>query len=188
MSCPDCAAVREETFVWFDIFCVNQHLRSPYGGLQAFAFEPLRNAILTSDRVEMFLETWDDPATLSRVWCLEELRVALMLGKEVRISMPEQAMDAFRKRAEDPNQRAATIAGIDKAIKSAFSAHHFHFKIATQEFKLLKSFRKPSVKLALTSGHMTSNGTGISIDHASATFESDRQQVRQRVLTRSVRG
>lgn len=58
MSCPGCAATREETYVWFGIFCVIQHLWSPYGGLQAFAFEPLRNAIVTSQRVEMFLETW----------------------------------------------------------------------------------------------------------------------------------
>ena len=36
----------EDTFVWCDIFDVNQHLRSPYGGLLAFAFEPLRNAML----------------------------------------------------------------------------------------------------------------------------------------------
>ena len=36
----------EDTFIWCDIFGVNQHLRSPYGGLLAFTFEPLRNAML----------------------------------------------------------------------------------------------------------------------------------------------
>ena len=48
----------------------------------------------------MFLETWDDPATLSRVWCLEELRVAMLMGKKVRICMPFAAMKAFRERAK----------------------------------------------------------------------------------------
>jgi hypothetical protein len=114
LSCAGCADVRARTFVWFDIFCVNQHLASPHGGLQAFAFQPLFNGIKSSERVEMFLETWDDPATLSRVWCLEELRVAMMLGKEVQIAMPKQAMDSFRKRAEDDG--LATVQGIDKAI------------------------------------------------------------------------
>ena len=114
LPCAACAAVRARTFVWFDIFCVNQHLVSPHGGLQAFAFDPLHNAIRSAERVEMFLETWDDPATLSRVWCLEELRVAMMLGKDVRIAMPKQAMDSFRKQAEDDG--LATIQGIDKAI------------------------------------------------------------------------
>lgn len=56
-----------------------------------------------------------------------------MLGKEVRISIPEQAMESFCKRAQADS--AATIARIDKAIDR------------------------------------------ISIEHASATFESDRQQV-----------
>jgi hypothetical protein len=114
MECPSCDAERRRTFVWFDIFCVNQHLRSPYGGLQAFAFEPLRNGMVSSERVEMFLETWDDPATLSRVWCLEELRVAMLLGKEVRICMPKQAMDSFRQRAIEDS--AGTVAGIEKAL------------------------------------------------------------------------
>jgi hypothetical protein len=39
----------------------SQHLKSPHGGLQGFAFDPLRNAIVTADHLEMFLETWDDP-------------------------------------------------------------------------------------------------------------------------------
>ena len=73
----------EEVFFWFDIFCVNQHLRSPYGGLLAFAFDPLRNAIVGCDRLLLFFETWDDPAPLGRVWCLDELRTALLLGKPV---------------------------------------------------------------------------------------------------------
>lgn len=101
-ECQDCEQKRRTTFVWFDIFCVNQHLRSPQPGegLQAFAFDPLRNAIVTAEHVEMFLETWDDPATLSRVWCLEELRVAILMGKKVRITMPHGAMTSFRARAK----------------------------------------------------------------------------------------
>jgi len=35
-------------------------------------------------------------ATLSRVWCLEELRVAMLMGKKVRIAMPKEAMKSFR--------------------------------------------------------------------------------------------
>ena len=94
---------RRSTFVWADIFCVNQHLRSPYGGLLAFAFEPLRNAMLGCESVLMFFETWDDPAPLTRVWCLDELRNAMLLGKSVQVIMPPQALDSFRKAAaEDP--------------------------------------------------------------------------------------
>ena len=92
------------THVWLDVFCVNQHLWSPHGGLLAFAFEPLRNAMLDCDEVLMFFETWDDPAPLSRVWCLDELRNALLLGKEVRVIMPPQALKSFRKQAEKDEQ------------------------------------------------------------------------------------
>eukprot|EP01045_Picozoa_sp_COSAG04_P004528 COSAG04_NODE_198_length_20599_cov_6.484137_3_plen_815_part_00 len=133
-DCDACRLKRENTFVWFDIFCVNQHLKSPHGGLQAFAFEPLRNAIVEAhEGLKMFLETWDDPATLSRVWCLEELRVAMLLGKDVQICMPQNAMLAFRKRAEE--NPVALLKAIDTVVER------------------------------------------ISIEHASATFESDREQV-----------
>ena len=120
-GCTACKEQRENTFVWFDVFCVNQHLVSPYGGLLAFAFEPLRNAVVYADHLEMFLETWDDPATLSRVWCLEELRVAMMFGKDVRVCMPKQAMRSFHKRAkENPKQ---TIEDINKAVERISIEH-----------------------------------------------------------------
>ena len=88
-----------DTFFWLDTFNVNQHLRSPSGGLVAFAFDPLRNAIQAADHVKLFMETWDDPAPLSRAWCLEEIRTALLLGKDVRVCMPSRAMAQFKKRA-----------------------------------------------------------------------------------------
>jgi hypothetical protein len=104
----------EDTFIWADIFCVNQHLPSPYGGLLAFAFEPLRNAMLECEAVLLFFETWDDPAPLGRVWCLDELRNALLLGKEVRIIMPPQALDSFRQAAsKDP---AAVLEDIRRVV------------------------------------------------------------------------
>jgi hypothetical protein len=69
---------------------------------------------MQAGHLEMFLETWDDPATLSRVWCLEELRVAMLFGKDVRICMPKQAMHSFHTKAkEDPMQ---TISDINQVV------------------------------------------------------------------------
>lgn len=62
-SVPECE--RSTTHFWCDIFCVNQHLSSPYGGLLAFAFEPLRNAMLDCDHLKIFLEHWDDVSSES---------------------------------------------------------------------------------------------------------------------------
>ena len=110
-------AERRSTFVWTDIFCVNQHLRSPYGGLLAFAFEPLRNAMLDCDRVLMFFETWDDPAPLTRVWCLDELRNSLLLGKDVKVIMPPQALASFKAAAaEDEPAMLADIERVTSCI------------------------------------------------------------------------
>eukprot|EP01044_Picomonas_judraskeda_P001194 COSAG03_NODE_66_length_15090_cov_6.646455_2_plen_966_part_00 len=98
-------ADREDTHFWFDIFTVNQHQTA-----LAFAFEPLRNAIIECDHIKMFMETWDDPAPLSRVWCLDELKNALLLGKEVQICMPKQARENFEKIAQDdPDAAKRTI-------------------------------------------------------------------------------
>ena len=90
-------AKRAHTFVWMDVFCVNQHLESPYGGLAAFAFDPLRNAIAKSSECWLMLERWDDPAPLGRVWCLDEIRHAILHGKPVRVCMPRQQKESFRK-------------------------------------------------------------------------------------------
>jgi hypothetical protein len=107
---------RATAHFWSDIFCVNQHLRSPYGGgLLAFAFEPLRNAMLNCDSVKIFLERWDDPAPLGRVWCLDELRNALLLGKKVEIIMPPQAMRSFQEWAKD--HPAATLEDIEGVVE-----------------------------------------------------------------------
>ena len=90
---------KESTYFWFDAFNVNQHMRSPYGGLMAFAFDPLRNAMVRAGHVKLFFETWDDPRPLTRVWCLDEIRIALLLGKDVRVFMPPQVMESFKKNA-----------------------------------------------------------------------------------------
>eukprot|EP01046_Picozoa_sp_COSAG06_P053638 COSAG06_NODE_9324_length_1929_cov_1.789617_2_plen_356_part_00 len=52
-------AEHASTFVWFDIFCVNQHMETAAyngknGSLYAFAFDPLRNAIAEADHVRLF--------------------------------------------------------------------------------------------------------------------------------------
>ena len=114
-------AARASTFFWMDIFCVNQHLKSRYGGLLAFAFDPLRNAILRCEKVMMFFETWDDPAPLSRVWCLNELRIALLLGKEVEVIMPPQALASFRVAAEENKQ--GVLADIERVVSRIAIEH-----------------------------------------------------------------
>jgi hypothetical protein len=67
------------------------------------------------------METWDDPAPLSRVWCLDELRNALLLGKEVQICMPTQAMRSFKTNAEKNPE--ASIESI-KRVCSRVSIQH----------------------------------------------------------------
>eukprot|EP01044_Picomonas_judraskeda_P002017 COSAG03_NODE_133_length_11910_cov_3.872407_3_plen_919_part_00 len=105
-------ADRESTHFWFDVFTVNQHQTA-----LAFAFEPLRNAIVECNHLKMFMETWDDPAPLSRVWCLDELKNALLLGKEVRICMPLQAKKNFERIArDDPDTAKKTIQRVCKRV------------------------------------------------------------------------
>jgi hypothetical protein len=103
-----------------DIFSVNQHLRSPYGdgGLLAFAFDPLRNSMIDCEKLLLFLEVFDDPAPLGRVWCLDELRIALLLGKEVEIIMPPQAMRSLkdRVRQDQAASKSSVMDDIDRVV------------------------------------------------------------------------
>ena len=106
------------TYFWFDIFCVNQHLLAT-----AFAFEPLRNAIAECEHLKIYMETWHDPATLGRVWCLDELRVAMLLGKPVRVCMPQKAQQSFRDAAtSDPLTTRADIERIVERISIEHAA------------------------------------------------------------------
>ena len=111
---------RATTFFWMDIFSVNQHLKSPYGdgGLLAFAFDPLRNSMMDCDRVLLFLEVFDDPAPLGRVWCLDELRNALLLGKPVEIIMPPQAVKSLNSRVQRDKTtgKSSVIDDIDRVV------------------------------------------------------------------------
>lgn len=106
----------EDTTMWLDIFNVNQHLKSPGSdSLMAFVFDPLRNAIAQCDHVKLFLENWDDPAPLTRVWCLDELRHAILLGKRVEICMTPQTMKTFQAIAAKNDKK--TVEEIDRFVK-----------------------------------------------------------------------
>ena len=117
---------RSETFVWFDIFCVNQHLKSPGCWL------------LLSSQTQSCNQTvskcfWKPgTATLSRVWCLDELRVA-MLHWEGSQNLYAEGSDGVISPAKEANTQ--TIKDIDKVVQRT------------------------------------------SIEHASATFQDDRDKV-----------
>ena len=86
------------------------------GGLLAFAFDPLRNAMIDCDKLLLFLEVFDDPAPLGRVWCLDELRIALLLGKEVEIIMPPQAMRSLKRRVSQEDGKSSVMDDIDRVV------------------------------------------------------------------------
>lgn len=86
---------RPQTFVWFDIFCVNQHEKYPTGSLVAFDLDPLYNAILQSNKVLLYFDSYCDIAVLTRSWCLEEIRVSLLLNKDINVLMPSDIASKF---------------------------------------------------------------------------------------------
>ena len=100
---------RDSTYVWFDGFCINQHNTE-----LAFYFDPLRSVINEVDHVKIFLQTWDDPGPLTRVWCLEEIRNAILLGKEVQICMPAAAEKSFRQAVA--SHRSQVLENLKKVI------------------------------------------------------------------------
>eukprot|EP00808_Paulinella_micropora_P019145 g78358.t1 len=79
---PDKDNVRSQTFLWFDIFTVNQHQTStvdPDFWFEAFRedpdfwFEAFRENVRTIGRTVLILSPWRNPVPLNRSWCLWEI-------------------------------------------------------------------------------------------------------------------
>ena len=80
-----------DTYYWLDIFAVNQH-----NLFSETELPQLCNAINASTAVVVVLYPWDQPVSLSRVWCLFEMMTAMNSEKTVTVLMPPSQHALFK--------------------------------------------------------------------------------------------
>jgi len=111
----------KETYVWICCLCNNQHrvyyekksTRGVNVPFDDFLRDVFINNIIGIGNIVAILSPWDDPAYLSRAWCMFEMYTALATeGCRVEIAMRQSQKDAM----------VASIDNFDKLLKAVSDA------------------------------------------------------------------
>lgn len=83
----------DEVFLWFDIFCVNQHQTLKYP--RDWWLITFKNAIKEMNHTIMVLAPWMNPIPLTRSWCIWELYCTIVTNSLFEVATSLQQREAF---------------------------------------------------------------------------------------------
>eukprot|EP00808_Paulinella_micropora_P028900 g31797.t1 len=113
---PDKDNVRSQTFLWFDIFTVNQHQTSTVDA--DFWFEAFRENVRTIGRTVLILSPWRNPVPLTRARCLWEIFCTRLTEASFEICLsPTEVTDFEHALVKDFDSILGSLSRID--IKKA---------------------------------------------------------------------
>ena len=85
----------KKTFVWLDVFCINQHLANDKAASAALRKRTeaeltlgFHKAIAKFESVVLFLDSWHDPGALKRAWCLWEMYGVFKAKSKLAVALP----------------------------------------------------------------------------------------------------
>eukprot|EP00808_Paulinella_micropora_P015242 g62684.t1 len=109
---PDKDNVRSQTFLWFDIFTVNQHQTSTVD--PDFWFEAFRENVRTIGRTVLILSPWRNPVPLTRSWCLWEIFCTRLTKASFEICLsPTEVTDFEHTLVKDFDSILGALSRID---------------------------------------------------------------------------
>eukprot|EP00808_Paulinella_micropora_P005748 g72162.t1 len=109
---PDEDNVRSQTFLWFDIFTVNQHQTSTVDS--DFWFEAFRENVRTIGRTVLILSPWRNPVPLTRSWCLWEIFYTRLTKVSFEICLsPTEVKDFIHALVKDFDSILKSLSRID---------------------------------------------------------------------------
>ena len=82
----------DDTYIWFDVFTVNQHTNITNSEWWAESF---RSAIEKIGRTVVVLSPWNSPIPFTRAWCLWEIYCTIVSGKKLEFAMCSKEKQAF---------------------------------------------------------------------------------------------
>eukprot|EP00808_Paulinella_micropora_P018779 g80800.t1 len=90
---PDKGDLRSRTFLWFDIFTVNQHETAKVD--QNFWFNAFRENVKDIGHTVLILSPWRNPLPLTRSWCLWEIFCTRDTGATFEICLSQAEAKDF---------------------------------------------------------------------------------------------
>eukprot|EP00808_Paulinella_micropora_P011923 g3054.t1 len=109
---PNKDNVRSQTFLWFDIFTVNQHQTLTVD--PDFWFEAFREIVRTIGRTVLILSPWRNPVPLTRSWCLWEIFCTRLTKASFEICLsPTEVTDFENALVEDLDSILDSLSRID---------------------------------------------------------------------------
>eukprot|EP00808_Paulinella_micropora_P012425 g50210.t1 len=116
---PDKGDLRSRTFLWFDIFTVNQHETAKVD--QNFWFNAFRENVKDIGHTVLILSPWRNPLPLTRSWCLWEIFCTQDTGARFEICLSQaEAKDFENALLEDFDSIVASLCQIDVNKTQAF--------------------------------------------------------------------
>ena len=93
VSALEAANLPADTFFWFDVAVVNQHVNADRGF--DWWSSTFRQAVKTIGRTLLVLAPWRAPVPLTRAWCIWEIFCTVDTDTELRVLLPAAERDAF---------------------------------------------------------------------------------------------
>eukprot|EP00808_Paulinella_micropora_P032310 g52520.t1 len=116
---PDKGDLRSRTFLWFDIFTVNQHETAKVD--QNFWFNAFRENVKDIGHTVLILSPWRNPLPLTRSWCLWEIFCTRDTGATFEICLSQaEAKDFESALLNDFRSIVASLCQIDVNNAQAF--------------------------------------------------------------------
>ncbi len=104
------------TYFWFCLFNNDQH-EAGNNDYEFFA-KVFRRSLTSIGKMLVMMSPWNDPKNLERVWCLYEIFLALLLGIDMEVMLPEQEVVALEAAVRKENKcvlNALTKIDVEKA-------------------------------------------------------------------------
>ena len=104
------------TYFWFCLFNNDQH-EAGNNDYEFFA-KVFRRSLTSIGKMLVMMSPWNDPKNLERVWCLYEIFLALLLGIDMEVMLPEQEVVALEAAVREENEcvlNALTKIDVEKA-------------------------------------------------------------------------
>jgi hypothetical protein len=106
-----------DTYIWFDLFCINQHTFKAADHDHTWWGNILQPVIRNIGYTVMILSPWFDIVPLKRTWCLYELYCTIETNSRFEVAMSESNTEVFMK-------SIATDSGTDSGISVSYQQSH----------------------------------------------------------------
>jgi len=86
-----------DTYIWFDLFCVNQHIFKAADHDHTWWGNILQPVIRNIGNTVMVLSPWFDIVPMKRTWCLYELYCTIVTNSRFEVAMSGSNLEVFLK-------------------------------------------------------------------------------------------